>query len=173
MRYEAFVLKKTPYKEYDQVVVCYTKDFGKQIYYARSSLKASSKQGCHFQVPYHLDFGLVESKLLPTIVSACTLQSFPSIQRSLPAMALVYLILECFDVMVFEDDADPILWDFLHDSLYDLEARSELNTTVWSDVNRDLQAQFVSVLGYSHPTSLEYIAQRSLKALQFLNSVIY
>ena len=38
MRTQAIILKKIPVREYDELVVCYTKDSGKQVYQAKSRI---------------------------------------------------------------------------------------------------------------------------------------
>src|SRR3989338_9978242 len=103
MRHQAIILKKVPLKEDDELIMCYTRDFGKQRYRAKSSTLAHSKQGTHLDVLNHIEFSLVEGKHSPIIASAASIATFPRIKSSLPGLSAAYVLLECFEKLVYED----------------------------------------------------------------------
>lgn len=113
MRHQAIILKKVPIREYDELLVCYTRDAGKQVYQAKSVLLPISKQAGHLEVLNLVDFSLVHKNSHPIITSAYCLDSFRYLKSSLPAMAVAFFLLECFDKLIFENEPDPGLWDFL------------------------------------------------------------
>ena len=151
-RHQAIILKKMPLREHDELVMCYTKDFGKQRYVAKSSTLATSKQGSHLDVLNHVEFNLIEGKHHPIIASAQVVNTFPSIKASLPAMANAFFILECFDKLVFENERDAKLWEFLQSGVYD-------------------RATFMEIMGYHHLTQLADLSTAYFTSLQFLATI--
>ena len=94
MRHQAIILKKQALREDDELVMCYTRDFGKQRYQAKSSVLARSLQGGHLDILNHVEFSLVEGKHHSIIASAAAVNTFPALKRSLPALAAAFVLLE-------------------------------------------------------------------------------
>lgn len=149
MRHQAIILKKTPIREHDELIMCYTRDVGKQRYVAKSSVLAKSKQGHHLDVMNHIEFNLIEGKHHAIIASAHVVNTFAHIKCDLHALANAFFILECFDKLVYENERDEKLWDFLCSGTYD-------------------RAQFIEVLGYHHSTTVSDLTPEYFTSLQFL-----
>ena len=64
MKTRAIVLKKQNTNEYDQLVTCYTEEFGKLTAIAKSVLKPSSIQAMHLDLFNLVDFELVSGRVL-------------------------------------------------------------------------------------------------------------
>ena len=124
MRTQAVILKKMPMREYDELVICYTKDAGKQTYQEKSILRPSSKQAGHLDILNLVDFSLVHKNSHPIITSAYCLEPFSRLKSSLPAMATAFFLLECFDKLVFEGEADMRLWEFFLSQLKTCDRRT-------------------------------------------------
>ena len=160
MRVEAIVLKKIPIREYDELLVCYTADFGKQTYQAKSIQRSHSKQKSHLNTLNHASFGLIETQQTPLVISALCHNGFWQLRQSLPSLLLANFVLECFDKLVFEAQTDPILWQFLLTTLRELD-----QLPVGYDRRSQyehIQQQLVIALGYHPDTAVEELTQQSL-----------
>lgn len=152
MRHQAIILKKTPIREHDELIMCYTRDHGKQRYVAKSSILARSKQGHHLDVLNHIEFNIIEGKHHPIIASAHAINTFPEIKSSLPKLANAFFILECFDKLVYENEKDEQLWEFLKSGSYDRDA-------------------LIKALGYHDTTKISDLTPAYFTSLQFLASI--
>lgn len=157
MRHQAIILKKLPIREHDELVVCYTREHGKQRYVAKSSMLATSKQGHHLDVLNHVEFNLIEGKYHPIIASAVSVNSFPAIKQSLSALAQAYFVLECFDKLVFENERDDRLWSYLLGVLR---------------AGRVDQRELIATLGYHGDTPLFDLYPTAFSSLQFAKNVV-
>jgi DNA repair protein RecO len=172
MRTQAIILKKIPIREYDELVVCYTKDSGKQTFQAKSVLRPSSKQAGHLDVLNLVDFSLVHKNSHPIITSANSLETFRNLKSSLSALAAAYFLLECFDKLVFEGEADPKLWDFLYSHLHEYNQLAEKRGANWPLLIGASREKLSSVLGYGNDLQLEELANARFKSLQFAQRVV-
>lgn len=125
-RYQAIILKKQPILEHDELIMCYTQHAGKQRYVAKSSQLASSKQGSHLDVLNHIEFNLVPGKHFDIIASAHAINTFPAMKASLPKLANAFFIVECFDKLVYENEPDEKLWEFLLAKLVEQTSEREI-----------------------------------------------
>lgn len=185
MRTQAIILKKIPIREYDELMVCYTQESGKQTYQAKSVLRPTSKQAGHLDVLNLVDFSLVFKNSHPIITSAYCLDAFPRLKSSLPAMAAAYFLLECFDKLIFENESDPKLWDFL---LAQLQKYNQFTPTVrgstsdswgssegqktWTERLADTHRELLKILGYDPSMPIEHLANAQFKSLQFAREVL-
>jgi DNA repair protein RecO (recombination protein O) len=172
MRIQAIILKKIPIREYDELVVCYTKDLGKQVYQAKSILRPTSKQAGHLDVLSLVDFSLIHKNSHPIIASAYCMEAFRGLKSSLPAMAAAYFLLECFDKLVFDGESDPKLWDFLHSRLCEYDELAGKRGVDWSSEVGSSREKLLGVLGYGRESSLENLANANFKSLQFARRVV-
>lgn len=172
MRTQAIILKKIPIREYDELVVCYTKDSGKQVYQAKSILRPSSKQAGHLDVLNLVDFSLVKKNNSPIITSAYCLEAFRNLKSSLPALAAAYFLLECFDKLVFEGESDPKLWDFLHSHLCEYNRLAQRGRVSWPIVIKLTREDLLKVMGYNSTLPIEQLADTHFRSLQFARKVI-
>lgn len=172
MRTQAIILKKIPIREYDELVICYTKDMGKQVYQAKSILRPSSKQAGHLDVLNLVDFSLVHKNSHPIITSAYCLEAFRGLKFSLPALAAAHFLLECFDKLVFENEPDRKLWDFLCSCLHEYNQLAQKKRTDWPSVIGLGREKLLNVLGYNNETSLEGLAGANFRSLQFVRRVV-
>jgi DNA repair protein RecO len=186
MRTQAIILKKIPIREYDELVVCYTKEAGKQTYQAKSILRPHSTQAGHLDVLNFVDFSLVQKNSHPIITSANSLDAFQSLKSSLPALAAAYFLLECFDKLVFEGESDPKLWNFLQTKLRDFNQSSPVlnklsydrlfNTgggkDLWTRIIALTRQELLQILGYDPDCSIEQLANARFASLQFARKVL-
>ena len=172
MRTQAIILKKIPIRDYDELIVCYTQDSGKQAYQAKSILRPTSKQASHLDILNLVDFSLVHKNSHPIITSAYCLEAFPRLKASLPAMSAAYFLLECFDKLIFENEPDPKLWDFL---LAQLRAHDQLSSTSqanWPQLIASIRQRLLQILGYDPSMPIEQLANSKFHSLQFAREVL-
>lgn len=172
MRYRAIIIKKIPIREHDVLLICYTQHAGKQIYQAKSLLRARSLQASHLDILNFVEFSLVEGRQLPIIVSAICLDPFIELKKSLSATAVAYFLLECFDKLIFEDQEDSLLWNFLFKTLLKINNESVTQTV---DYRRELElirSELLGVLGYPPDIPFEEVISSPLMTLQLLNTMV-
>lgn len=172
MRTHGIVLKKNPYKEYDELVTCYTADAGKQTYQVKSIHRPKSKQRSNLDILHYVNFDVVASKTIPILISAHSFEAFPNIRASLPATAIAYLALEAFDRVVFENEADHSLWQFLVSTLTSLDQASVDMSSSWREIEKKFRIGFVEVLGYPEHMTIEELANAHLRSSRFFEHVL-
>lgn len=172
MHIEAIVIKKSKAREHDELITCYTKDAGKQVYHAKSVLRPKSKQAAHLQLLNLVKFNAVRGNGHPIIASAHSIFAFSAIKSSLPAMSAAFFLLECFDKFIFEGQQDKYLWDFLINNLQKINRLAENPATDWSGTIGSTKDDLLRILGYDENYQIEYLANASLKSLHFARKVI-
>lgn len=172
MRTQAIIIKKIAIREYDELIICYTKNFGKQTYQAKSVLRPTSKQAAHLDTFNLADFSLVTGNGSPIITSAESLKTFPGLKANLSALTAGYFLLECFDKLIFENEPDQKLWDFL---IAELEKYDQLGTESdidWSQIIAISRKKLLRILGYDPETEIESLTSQRFKSLQLVRKVI-
>ena len=167
---KAIIIKKIPIREYDELVVCYTKEEGKQAYQAKSILLPTSKQAGHLDILNLVDFNLAlgngpvkRGYGLPIITSAYCLDPFRFMKASLRAMMPAFFLVELFDKAVMEGERDDKLWDFLVSKLEYLN--SEANAINVKECLAGIHGEALEVLGYTLRESIEEITNRRFTSL--------
>jgi DNA repair protein RecO len=181
MRTQAIILKKIPIKEYDELIVCYTKDMGKQTYQAKSILRPSSKQAGHLDFLNLVDFSLKKKGPFlsqssesgrPIIASAYCLRAFSNLKLSLPALSAAYFLVESFDKLIFEGEPDLRLWDFLYHHLDEYDQAAIKGKVNWQIVMKSARENLLKVMGYDPALPIEQLAGVNFKSLQFARKVL-
>jgi len=174
MRTRAIIIKKQPTNENDELITCYTQEFGKISAIAKSVLKGSSMQRMHLDNLNLVDFELINGRSIPIIAAAQSEDSFRNIKSSLPTLAVAQFFADVVDKMVFDLQKDETLWNFLVNVLEKLnnKVRPESALTFF----RQQQFYMLGILGYALEDDLdrtfEYALGSRLKSLDFLYSVI-
>lgn len=185
MRTQAIIIKKVPIKEYDELVICYTKDAGKQTFRAKSVRRPTSKQAGHLDILNLSDFSLVYpgwtgdpkginkiSSNHPIITSAYTLNPWLNLKASLPALGAAYFLLECFDKLVFDGELDHELWNFLFKKLGKYNQLAPRTDTNWTWEIKSSHQELIKTMGYEPNTSVESLVGKPFKSLQFIKKVV-
>jgi len=188
MRTKAIVIKKQPTNENDELITCYTQEFGKITAIAKSVLKGSSVQRMHLDNLNLVDFELINGRAIPIIAAAQSENSFRNIKSSLPTLAVAQFFADVVDKMIFDLQKDETLWEFLVNVLEKLNSkvRPESALTFF----RQQQFYMLGVLGYGSRASaasativhssgrseidhtFEYVLGSRLKSLDFIYSVL-
>ena len=174
MRTRAIIIKKQATNEYDELITCYTQEFGKLTAVAKSVLKGSSMQAMHLDNFNLVDFELINGRSIPIIAAAQSENSFSKLKSSLPALAVAQFFMDVVDKMIYDLQKDEALWDFL------INVLEKLNNKVRPETAKSFlkQQQFylLGVLGYKPGEDLdrdfEYALGTRLKSLDFIYSVL-
>jgi DNA repair protein RecO len=181
MRTQAIILKKIPIREYDELVVCYTRHAGKQTYQAKSIRRHTSKQASHLDLLNLVDFTLVHPKGSirdlavnghSIITQAYSLRTFNNLKSNLLAMATAFFVLETFDKLVFESQPDLQLWNMLTGQIEKLDILANQDLTHWPSIIDETRKEILQTLGYDEFTSIEDLANCHFHSLQFVKTVI-
>ncbi|MDO8494934.1 MAG: DNA repair protein RecO [bacterium] len=171
------VIKKTDIGEDNQLITFYTRDFGKLMGVAKSVKKRTSKQASHLELFNLVDFLLVGAKGHPIVASAQSLEAFVGIKDSLVKSAAGFFLLESFHRLVYDNEKDGRLWNFLEQSLRELntEELEDKKVTEWM---LNLKKELLNILGYERYWDraeinyfLESLSQKRFFSLDFLNSM--
>ena len=149
MKTKALIIKKQYTNEYDQLVTCYTQEFGKLTAIAKSVLKNNSIQAMHLDVLNLVDFELVTGRGVPIITGAQMDNSFFNIKSSLASLAVSHFFTEVIDKMVFDNQKDDVLWGFLVGLLEDLNSRGQIDKEYLGEFFRKNQLELLNVMGYA------------------------
>lgn len=145
MRTKAIILKKQNTNEYDQLVTCYTKEFGKVTAVAKSVLKPSSIQAMHLDIFNLVDFELLNGRATPIITGAQAEKTHPNLKNNLACLAVGYFFAETADRLFFDYQRDDELWCFFNSVLTELDA-GILNS---KEFLKNRQVEFLNILGYA------------------------
>jgi|SRR3989344_664719 len=149
MRTKAIILKKQNTNEHDQLVTCYTKEFGKVTAVAKSVLKPSSIQAMHLDIFNLVDFELLNGRATPIITGAQAEKTYPNLKNNLACLAIGYFFAETADKLFFEYQKDEEIWSFLAALIEELDHKGHLCKDALCDLSRDKQVEFFNLLGYA------------------------
>lgn len=141
---QAIIIKTQNTNEYDQLISCYTKEFGKITAIAKSILKPGSVQAMHLDVLNLVEFDLISGRVMPIITGAQCEKLYRQIKNSLPAFASANFFLEVLDKIIFDGEKDASLWRFVVGVLEKLESNSANPLPAF----RNGQAELLKLLGY-------------------------
>ncbi len=175
METKAIILKKQNTNEYDQLVTCYTQEFGRMTAIAKSILKNSSIQAMHLDLFNLVEFDLVNGNGFPIITGAQAEHTYPEMKSSIRSISAVFVIGEYIDKLAPDYYKDDILWDFIGRTLQQLN----FTTVNPRDILIKSQKELLQILGYHYPDSgrqptfaslntvFEEAANRQFKAVNF------
>lgn len=150
MRTQAIIIKKVPTNEFDQLVTCYTEDYGTLRALARGIYKPTSVQSLHLEPLNLVEFELIHGRSMPIISSAQMVSAFPNLRGSLASLAAAHFFAEVLDRISFENEKDPKLWRFLTETLDELNGKAAPELL---GQFRAYQSEFLDVLGYAPQVS--------------------
>ena len=145
MRTRAIVLKRQNTGEYDQLVTCYTEEFGKVVAVAKSAMKPSSIQGMHLDIFNLVEFELINGRGFPIITGAQAENTFPNLKQNLTCLSAAYFFAETADKLFFEYQRDDGSWNFFNSLLEDFNSEPADAGVLL----RKKQIEFLNLLGYA------------------------
>ncbi len=156
MLLRGIVVRKTEAGEHNQLITLYTKELGKIKVLAKSAKKNSSKQAGHLDLFNLVDFVAVPGKNYPIMTQAQSTENFLVVKSSFTKLMAGFFILESFHRLVYEQEHDRLLWNFLNRQLNKLEQALPEKTTI-NFLLADYKKELLNVLGYQQSLSEEEI----------------
>jgi DNA repair protein RecO len=179
MRTKAIIIKKQAANEHDQVVTCYCEETGATRAIARGIYRPKSVQSLHLDEFNLIEFEMIPGKIYPIIASAHAVQQYPVIKSSIKRIAAVNFFMEVLDRIMFENEKDEKLWEFLTGLVGEFDRMPEAELM---GAFRAHQQKFLDVLGYADApvhmgisdldSFFEYMAHGPLNSTRFLNQVL-
>ena len=154
MLLKGIVIRKTESGEHHQLVTVYTKELGKIRVLAKSAKKSTSKQAGHLDLFNLVDFVAVPGKNYPIITQTQSSENFFGIKSSFSKIMAGFFVLESFHRLIYEEEHDPALWNFLNNQL------NKLNNSDKSEVQpllAEFKKELLNVLGYSQSLEKEEV----------------
>lgn len=174
MLLRGIVIRKTESGEHNKLVTLYTRELGKIRVLAKSIKKNTSKQAGHLDLFNLVDFLAVLGKNYPIIAQAQSSENFLSVKSSLAKITAGFFILESFHRLIYEQEQDAVLWNFLISQLYKFE-RAAAEKNAIDALLADFKVGLLDALGYRQSLDKEgvdYFLQ-SLSAQKFLSSNLH
>jgi DNA repair protein RecO len=171
------ILRKQNYKETDQIITIWTREYGKMRLLARGLRKSVSKLAGNLQ-----DLHMVEVEYTgkwPTLISAKVVDNFKGIRTNLAKFAPAYYACELLLKMTADEHPNTRAFDLLSDFLQEL---SRNQTEVQAYTMIDIYAlDLAQALGFGRPEEIrshfdvrnfiESLIERNIKSEPFLISI--
>jgi len=112
-RTQAIILKKVDVGEYDQLVTCYTRDFGKLRVLTKGYHRPQSKIRGHLDELDLVDCLLIPGKYRQHIRSTLAVSKFSSLSKNPNIFNYALIASELYDKGVLEYGPDSGLWELI------------------------------------------------------------
>lgn len=170
-RTEGLVLKRVSTGETDRVVTFLTRDFGKLVGVAKGVRSLKSSRRAHLEPGNYLKIFGVYTKGMPLITQTSLLTNAHQTQQSLAEVRRLTQILEVFDRLFVENDADQAAYQQA------LLIRQTLDQKAGHAKLQALLGKLLERLGYQdyrntkHTSVLDYVAEiteKRMKSFEYL-----
>lgn len=157
------MVRKTESGEHNKLITVYTRELGKIRVLAKSIKKNTSKQAGHLDLFNVVDFVAVPGKNYPIMTQTQSSENFLGIKSSFSKLMAGFFVLESFHRLIYEEEQDLNLWNFLNEQLNKLNG---LDKSEAPSMLTDFKKELLKVLGYNHEIDKQEIDY----FLQSLNS---
>jgi len=115
-RTSGFILKKVDRREAGQLLMIYTKDFGKLEILAKAVRKISSKLRSGAEIFYLSEIEFIQGKTNKTLTDAILIEKFENLRKDLKKIKIAHKIVEVFDILIQGQEKDENLWSLLNET---------------------------------------------------------
>jgi DNA repair protein RecO (recombination protein O) len=149
-KYNCIILKKTPFKEADEIVTVFSRELGKLRFLAKSSKSNKSKLAFALQNLLLVNITLAGGfgRSMPKVISSQIVESFPRLRENLQACALAFYASELVYKFTPDEQENPVLFELLTDFLQFLNT-SQLNNLLLNPALAKFKINFLDSIGYS------------------------
>ena len=181
MLLRGIVIRKTEAGEHNKIITVYTRELGKIKLMAKSAKKSTSKQAGHLDLLNLVDFVAVPGKSYQIITQTQSSENFLGIKSSYAKLMAGFFVLESFHRLIYEEERDPALWNFLNAQLNKLEEikvepLADQGSTLIPGFLADFKKELINVLGYKHNLEkeeadyfLQSLSRQKFSSLHLLN----
>lgn len=117
----AFILKKTDFREADQLFKVFTKDFGKLEILGKAIRKINSKLRAGINLFYLSETEFIQGKNYKTLTDAVAIDKFRNLRSDLEKLEIAYQVVELADSLIHNQEKDEQIWDLLNEVFGKLE----------------------------------------------------
>jgi len=144
----AIVLRTYDFKDYDRIVVLYSKEYGLIRAIAKGVKKQKSEFNGKLEPTISSKFILYKGKNLDIVNQCDVIETFKGVRKSLKKLTFSLCYLELASVFAVEDDPNSeMYYNFLFDSLKKLESHDE--TSLIEKLLVEFEYNIISVAGYA------------------------
>ena len=112
-RTQAFILKRINRGEADQLLVVYTKDFGRIEVMAKGVRKVASKLRPAVEFPAIIDLEFIQGKTCKTLTDAVTLIPLKHSRRDPDKREVITRIAAMAEILIKDQQSDSNVWDLV------------------------------------------------------------
>lgn len=123
-RTQGLIFKKTDRGEADQLLIIYTKNFGKLKILGKAVRKIKSKLRGGADIFYLSDIEFIQGRSHKTLTDAVLIDNFLNIRRNLTRLAVSYRVAGILDDLVSEEQKDELIWRLLKEVFQKLNSQS-------------------------------------------------
>ncbi len=123
---EGIVIKRANYGEIDKIITIFTKSRGKLILLAKGIRKIHSRKAPHLELFNHCAFTSIEGKTFNYVIESQTIESYKNIRNDLEKLAYSYQIAEIINRILPENEAHPIIFSLLSQTLANISGSSNI-----------------------------------------------
>ncbi len=162
-RTQGIILKKVDRGEADQVLVIYTKDFGKLEILARAIRKVSSKLRPAAEIFYLSEIEFIQGKNQKTLTGAVLIDRFSALRSDLKKLAIAYKIAQVFDDLIKGQEPESKIWRLLKETFNRLSDYQTAKVSHCQILYYYFLWNLLSVLGYQPDFYNCYLCGQKLK----------
>lgn len=129
-RTDGLILKKIDIGEADQLLVLFTKDFGRIEVLAKGIRKITSKLRSAIDIFYLSEIEFVQGKNQKKLTDALLKEKFLSSRKDLKKLSALYKLSDVFNELIKEEEKDEKLWRFFLKILFLLERMESDNRLI-------------------------------------------
>lgn len=118
---EGIILKRKNFGEADRIITLFSKQMGKVSLVAKGIRRINSRRAGNVELLNRVKVYLVQTKGLPILTEAVSIQTFPNLKKNLTKVSLAYLVVELTDKFFPEEVENYSLFVLLVKTLTSLE----------------------------------------------------
>ena len=142
---EGIILKRVDFGEADRLVTIFTKNKGKITSLAKGIRKMGSRRSGNVELLNKAKLSFVQSKSLPILTEAESVQTFPRLKEDLRKIGLAYYLIELVDQFFHDGQESYKTYDLLSEAL---NLINELELEKSEIVVRAFELKLLSIVGY-------------------------
>lgn len=161
-RTRGFVLHKKDLSEADQLLMLYTKEYGRLEVLAKGIRKVSSKLRSGIEIFYLSEIEFIQGKSYKTLTDAVLIDNFSNLRSSLEGLLISQKISQIIKSLINDQGQDEKVWKLISETFHIMNGRA-ITPDRLSLIYHHFLWNFLSVLGY-HPELYSCVACRKKMA---------
>jgi len=143
---EGIILKKAGLNEVDQLLIVYTKEFGKVNILAKGVRKLESKLRYSIEPISYVQLILVEGKTFPILKDAVLKNQFLKIKKNLKPLKIIKQIADFIDEAIAGEEKDEEIWKLILTTFKSIDVEND--PAAAGHIKEDFQKNLIRLLGY-------------------------